>query len=213
MVEIRIPLALAMESVKQEELAVSNKKTKYLILGLLSEEPLTGYEIKKIVDLRFSYFWSESYGQIYPELSRMKREGVIRQVESKETAKGRKSCKYEITSEGLEELRKWLDAPVEKEIIRYELLLKLYFSNLGSTDRIAEHIREFQITHRKQQHIFELFREDLKNNYEKDENHAEVLMVLLFGQKVWKAYDEWCEEVLGLLKNREKLTKKDFFDE
>lgn len=47
--------------------------------------------------------------------------------------------------------------PVEKEMIRYELLLKLYFSHLGSTDRITEHIREFQINHRKQQHIFKLF--------------------------------------------------------
>lgn len=191
----------------------SNKKTRFLILGLLSEEPLTGYEIKKIVDMRFSYFWSESYGQIYPELNRMSKEGVIHQIESQTPTKGRSSCKYEITPEGLEELKKWLVAPVDKEVIRYELLLKLYFSNLAPTENIIDHIREFQINHRKQQHIFEFFQNNLEEHFEEDDNHAEVLMVLRFGQKVWQAYDEWCEEVIGLLQKRKDLTKKDFFGE
>lgn len=34
----------------------STNKTRYLILGLLSEQPLSGYQIKKIVDMRNSKF-------------------------------------------------------------------------------------------------------------------------------------------------------------
>ncbi|MDO5574860.1 MAG: PadR family transcriptional regulator [bacterium] len=191
----------------------SSKKTRYLILGLLSESPLTGYEIKKIVDLRFAYFWSESYGQIYPELNKMNEEGVIHKLENPESTKGRNSYKYEITSEGLEELKEWLECPVEKEVIRYEILLKLYFSNMGSTDTIMEQIKEFQMTHKKQQHLFELFQKDLEENFDEHDNHAEVLMVLMFGQKVWAAYDEWCQEALKLLQKRKELTKGDFDEE
>ncbi|MCK7479112.1 MAG: PadR family transcriptional regulator [Candidatus Moduliflexus flocculans] len=51
--------------------------TKYVILGLLTEAPLSGYEIKKLVDIRFRFFWSESYGQIYPELKRLTAMGLI----------------------------------------------------------------------------------------------------------------------------------------
>lgn len=53
------------------------KKTRYVILGLLNEEPLSGYDIKKIIDIRMSFFWQESYGQIYPELSKLREEGLI----------------------------------------------------------------------------------------------------------------------------------------
>ena len=38
-------------------------------------------------------------------------------------------------------------------------------------------------------------------------------MVLMFGQKVWAAYDEWCQEALKLLQKRKKLTKGDFDEE
>ena len=47
------------------------KKTRYVLLGLLQEEELSGYEMKKIIDIRMSFFWQESFGQIYPELSKM----------------------------------------------------------------------------------------------------------------------------------------------
>src|SRR5574344_764327 len=177
-------------------------KTRYLILGLLSEKPLSGYEIKKIVDLRFQYFWSESYGQIYPELSRMESENIIEKVVSEENTGRKNSCKYKITDQGLVELKDWLIAPVEKEMIRYEILLKLYFSTQVSPDVMIDHIREFQINHRKQQHMFDLFHKDLEEHLDTHDNHSEVLMVLGFGQKVWKAYDEWCNETIELLNKR-----------
>ena len=44
------------------------RQTDYVILGLLAERPLSGYQIKKIIDIRFQFFWSESFGQIFPAL-------------------------------------------------------------------------------------------------------------------------------------------------
>jgi PadR family transcriptional regulator AphA len=64
---------------------------------------------------------------------------------------------------------------------------------------MVNHIREFQINHRKQKLLFERYEKDLKESIGTHDNHPEILMVLLFGQKVWKAYDEWCQEVLVLL--------------
>jgi DNA-binding PadR family transcriptional regulator len=45
---------------------MKKSKTKYPILGLLAEQPMSGYDIKKLVDVRFSFFWNESYGQSIP---------------------------------------------------------------------------------------------------------------------------------------------------
>lgn len=179
----------------------SGNKTKFLILGLLSEEPLSGYEIKKIVDVRFSFFWSESFGQIYPQLKRLCEEGLIEEVvDDLENIK--KTKKYSITDKGICELKEWLEEPVEKESVRYEILLKMYFSNIISPEVMLEHIREFQISHRKQAKLFEKFQQQLEEYKDVHSNHKDILMVLSFGKKVWKAYDEWCEEVSEVLENR-----------
>ncbi|ENK0838656.1 PadR family transcriptional regulator [Clostridium botulinum] len=180
----------------------TGNKTKYLILGLLSEESLSGYEMKKIVDTRFSFFWSESFGQIYPQLKKLNAEGLIEEVDFKETENSKASKKYSITDSGIQELKQWLEQPVEKEVVRYEILLKMYFSSIVSPEIMLEHIKEFQISHRQQQKLFEKFQFQLEQYKDMHENHEDILMVLLFGQKVWKAYDNWCEEVSSVLEKR-----------
>lgn len=186
----------------------SGNKTKYLILGLLSEESLSGYEIKKIVDVRFSFFWSESFGQIYPQLKKLNEEGLIEEMDLKETENNKASKKYSITNSGIQELKQWLEEPVEKEVVRYEILLKMYFSNIISPDIMLAHIREFQISHRQQQKLFEKFQFQLEQYKDVHENHEDILMVLSFGQKVWEAYDSWCEEVSSVLEKRKESKEK-----
>lgn len=166
---------------------------------MLGEGPLSGYEIKKIVDVRFSFFWNESFGQIYPQLKKLSEEELIKELPLKEPENGKVSRKYSITDRGINELKEWLKEPVEKEMVRYEILLKLYFSNIVSPKVMLGHIKEFQISHRQQMKLFEKFRENLEEYKDIHSNHKDILMVLSFGEKVWKAYDEWCEEVSNVL--------------
>ena len=42
--------------------------TAYILLGLLSHEPASGYDLKKKIDLMISQFWEVGYGQLYPTL-------------------------------------------------------------------------------------------------------------------------------------------------
>jgi ABC-type antimicrobial peptide transport system permease subunit len=46
-------------------------KARFVILGLLAHEPMSGYDIKKRIEYSISNFYDISYGQIYPELARM----------------------------------------------------------------------------------------------------------------------------------------------
>jgi len=184
----------------------SKNKTKFVILGLLSEEPLTGYEIKKIVDTRFGFFWSESFGQIYPELKRLEGEGLIigNELLANENQSGKASKKYKITEIGRGDLRKWLAEPVEKIAVRYEILLKMYFSNNTTPEVILNHIREFQIIHKKQQFIFDRIEDELRGNIDLHENHQAILTVLSLGQKLEVSYVDWSNEVINLLEGKLK---------
>ena len=48
-----------------------------VVLGLLAHGPRSGYDIKAAVDRSTRFFWAASYGQIYPELRRLEREGLV----------------------------------------------------------------------------------------------------------------------------------------
>lgn len=52
------------------------------VLGLLKEQPLHGYELKKRLTDALGFLWGVSYGSLYPALRRLERAGAIEVVES-----------------------------------------------------------------------------------------------------------------------------------
>ena len=109
------------------------KKTKnraqYALLGLLSREPMTGYGIRQWFERAISFFWSESYGQIYPQLRRLEQLGF---AEVEEKIEGGRSKKvYKITDAGRLFLSEWLAASTPESSVRLEFLLKIFFADDG----------------------------------------------------------------------------------
>jgi DNA-binding PadR family transcriptional regulator len=50
------------------------------VLGLLKEQPLHGYELKKRLGEMLGFLWGVSYGSLYPALRRLERAGAIASV-------------------------------------------------------------------------------------------------------------------------------------
>jgi len=174
-----------------------NSKTHIVILGLLSEEPLSGYDIKKLIDIRFRFFWSESYGQIYPTLKKMVNEGLIKALSQTKDNRGKQ--RYEITSLGRKTLTLWQAQEPEKESLRLELLLKMYFS-LGSDPHILiNYIKSFQSSHIQDLMILNSFKKELSSIPDPYQNHQNILSVIEFGVKTNTAYLQWCQETLSQL--------------
>jgi PadR family transcriptional regulator AphA len=109
--------------------------TAYVILGMLAWRPMSGYEIKSLVDKSTRLFWAASYGQIYPELRRLAEAGLI---EGKANPQGgRKRNVYRLTHAGRQELRAWLAADPQVFELRDEALLKLFFADAAGSDSAA----------------------------------------------------------------------------
>ena len=122
--------------------------TARVILGMLKLGAPTGYDIKKAIDGSTRFFWTASFGQIYPELKRLEREGLVR---SKQEPRGKvKRTVYELTPKGEEALRGWLTDPEDVIFeIRDESLLRLFFSDVLSKEDVLANVR-------MQQQVFEL---------------------------------------------------------
>ena len=118
-----------------EELSATGR----LILGMVRMGKRTGYEIKQLVDVSARFFWTTSYGQIYPELKRLEEAGLI-SGEPTPTG-GRSRTVYSLTPAGDTALNRWLDARDELVWeLRDEGLLKLFFSEGRDPGDVREHL-------------------------------------------------------------------------
>ena len=175
----------------------NEKKLDCVILGLLSHEDLTGYEIKKRMDTVLKYFWSASYGSIYPTLKELADRKLATKTESKES--GREKITYTITKEGRKYLKDWLTIPVDKDELRYETLLKLFFGHEAGAPASFRHVENFEEKIRDELPQLMAMAKTLEEIAEDDETHLHYLLTVKFGVKGYQAYLEWCNEAKALL--------------
>ena len=96
---------------------------RYALLGLLAEEPASGYELTgKFQQVLQRYAWHAQNSQIYPELNQLSRDGLAAVIE--EGPRGRRT--YAITDAGREELRRWMRNPPDVYLVRNEFVLRLF---------------------------------------------------------------------------------------
>ncbi len=163
----------------------------------MQEEDLSGYEIKKIINIRMSFFWQESYGQIYPELGKLREEGLIEQIPSGDEPKAKvEKIKYRITPDGNSAFKRWMEAENEKDTIRSEFLLKMYFSTQQNSDEMKRHLIEFKEQADQKAALFRMFQQELTRDIDMHNNHRQILKVLELGLRQAQLYSDWSREML-----------------
>lgn len=175
----------------------SEKKMDSVILGLLSHESLTGYEIKKRMDTTLKFFWSASFGSIYPTLNSLVQDGLVTRLEL--TDKGRDKIIYTITDKGRGYLKQWLVLPVTKDELRYETLLKLFFGSEIGPEVTIGHIVDFETKIEAELPYLEGAVRELKKLPKGEGAHSYYLLTAMFGVEVYKTYLEWCKEAKKVL--------------
>ena len=175
----------------------NEKKIDCVILGLLCHEELTGYEIKKRINTTLKYFWSASYGSIYPALNDLVNRGLATKRE--DTKNKRNKLIYTITENGHKYLKEWLVLPVEKDELRYETLLKLFFGNEQGEQQSISHIGMFEEKTKKELQDLLEAEKKLKDCLNDDAAHKYYLLTVEFGIKTYRTYLDWCKEAKKLL--------------
>lgn len=114
---------------------------KTVCLGMLSDGPATGYELKKHFGHSFAHFFAAGYGSIYPALSSLAEQGLVSCTCIPQDGKPDRKL-YAITNAGEEFLNEALQNPAPGHKIRSEFLATICFSHLMSRencDAILEH--------------------------------------------------------------------------
>jgi DNA-binding PadR family transcriptional regulator len=116
------------------------------ILGLISQRPLTGYDIRKVFATTPMGHFSSSPGAIYPALKRIEDAGWVR-GRAGQGKTHRQRMLYEITPGGLEVIRQHLSRPVTKDDVIWhmdDLMMRFAFmDSVIGIERTMQFLKDF----------------------------------------------------------------------
>ena len=178
------------------------RNLKYAILGLLNQKNMTGYELLQSFEKSLAQFWTAKHSQIYPELKKLTKEGMVEYEILPDTRVLDKKL-YRITKAGRDDFKNWLAIdekiePVPKDIFR----LRLFFAEELPNDRRI-YLLERQLEQHKNRLTLLKEKEDKKQFIEDTKTREFSDYIIWLGAiKRETAYCEWLEECISLCKNK-----------
>ena len=91
-------------------------------LGLLAQQPASGYDLLRLFEKSMANVWPATQSQLYGELNKLAEAGLIEVVNI--GPRGRKE--YRITDAGRAELRRWITSPQDDPPFRSAGLLRVF---------------------------------------------------------------------------------------
>lgn len=159
----------------------------------------SGYAIKKAADASTSAFWPVSLAQVYPELARLEKNGLVTRREDPQGARARAA--YELTDEGEAALLDWLRSPREAPIqFRIEGMLRFFFADaLPKQDQIALARASRERLHDYRDHMYDKIPSGGLDDLGNGEMRMPALAAL-FGESMMRRGEQWLAQLEAELK-------------
>ena len=165
---------------------------RHALLGLLSEGPKYGHQLRQEFEATTGDVWPLNVGQVYTTLQRLERDGLVES--DSESAEGAQRD-YRITDPGREELDRWLRTPPDMtEPPRDELVIKVLVAvSLPEVD-VAEVLQ----VHRR--YLVELMQQWTR--LKEDEAEFDLSLALVVDAELFRldSVVRWLDAVDGRLK-------------
>ena len=173
-------------------------KLSYGLLGLLSTQPMTGYDLT----LKINRFWRSTHSAIYPLLSELEEEGYIEFLFEKQNGKPDKKI-YSLTDKGKKLLHDWFMSEAGDAVVRDEMILKLFCTKSVDTEAAMKVLDEYEARYRKKITEYTSYIEKIKL---RSCEHSENDISAIFGSYILtqRSLNEallnlkWCEWVRTL---------------
>jgi PadR family transcriptional regulator, regulatory protein AphA len=181
-------------------MAKRSSSGKEVLLGLLTIEPMSGYDLGLTIRGSVGHFWNESYGQIYPNLKKLANAGFVSCKTERQKGKPDRRI-YSITEKGRERLIEWLAVPPQPQVPRNEMLLKLFFGEQLPTQILIGYV---ELMAEEQRALLGLLERVEREEINKNQQYPAApywRMAAHFGQMQMRAHLRWAEETLAELNN------------
>ncbi|MFJ4327971.1 PadR family transcriptional regulator [Streptomyces tricolor] len=177
------------------------------VMAALLEGEASGYDLAKGFDASVANFWTATPQQLYRELERMEREGLIaaRVVEQERRPNKRL---FSLTEAGLEAVRAYVaEPPGRPTTVRDELLVKVQCADIGDIEAVRAAVTERMEWAAAKLARYERLKERLLSGRTEDEYCAQAerigpYLTLLRGMAFERENLRWGETALRILERR-----------
>jgi len=114
---------------------------RHLILGLLTQQPMSGYDIKRFLKSLSWLVDSPSFGSIYPILRSLREDDMVIMEEVPRQGKPPRKI-YTITEAGRQALREWVDLPVASTVSLKTFVMRLILADNLSHSGLITHLQQ-----------------------------------------------------------------------
>nr|WP_273385959.1 helix-turn-helix transcriptional regulator [Cohnella zeiphila] len=108
---------------------------------MLHRRPMSGYEIKGMFEMPLGFFYETSFGTIYPTLAKLESQGFIAGESVVQSGKPNKNV-YTITAAGKARFLEYMESPLEKNVFRSDLMMRLFFAEFVGAGKLIEWLRQ-----------------------------------------------------------------------
>jgi len=158
------------------------------LLGFLRHGPMTGWELGHRVEEAIGSFWNVTPSQVYRELRSLEAGGLI---EPGETGP-RDRRPYRLTEAGRTAFAAWIARPPGDELIRFPLLLTVFFGEDVDRSRLERSLHEHELRHLRRLEEYERRAAEIP-----DGDPSGPTQVLRFGIEYERAVLRWFASLPG----------------
>jgi len=178
------------------------------LLGLLDHRPMTGYDLKKILDHPMGFFWVAQMSQIYRELNKMEGKGLVKsEIIPQEKRPDRKV--YQLTKEGRETFLNWLNKFPNQlsQTSRSRFLMRIFFSSRIKLEELAFEIKRYKKEKEEQLRYLNKVEQWIKDYSRERKFKDDTFYWNLIVKKKYRSIAagiEWADECLQLIEQKKR---------
>ena len=179
---------------------------RHAVLAALLDEEMSGYQLAKAFDTGVANFWHALPQQLYAELTRLEREGLIAGREVVQETRPNKRL-FKVTEAGLAELERFTAAATRHSVIRDDLLVKVQAADHVDTGELLAQLAERAAFAQAKIDLFGMLLHRMRGDRTEADflRHGERIgpyLTCLRGLAFEQGNRDWCERSAAVLRAR-----------
>ncbi|MBD0692961.1 PadR family transcriptional regulator [Streptomyces sp. CBMA123] len=179
---------------------------RHAVLAALLDGETSGYELAKAFDLGVANFWYAQPQQLYAELTRLERDGLVAGREVVQENRPTKRL-FTVTAAGLAELDAFAAACAKPSFVRDDLMVKVRAADHLDPGVLAEQLAERAEFAQAKIDLFERMLHGMRGGREEPEFLREgerigPYLTCLRGLAFERGNRDWCREAIAVLAQR-----------
>ncbi|MFE2549342.1 PadR family transcriptional regulator [Streptomyces sp. NPDC059355] len=180
---------------------------RHAVLAALLDEELSGYQLAKAFDLGVANFWHALPQQLYAELTRLEKDGLIAGREVVQDTRPNKRL-FTVTDAGLAELDRFTAAATRPSSIRDDLIVMVQAADHVDTATLVAQLTERAAFARAKVDLFGGLLRTMRGDRSEEEflrcgERIGPYLTCLRGLAFERGNRDWCERTIAVLRERE----------